>query len=182
MTYNKFKELEYKMLFFLNNKQPIEYFNTQTNSFLPISPYYLSLCKYSKFDISNEYITIELKTRKHPIEFYNDDPISNTLSVDKIISNHSIFMFSYDFQTQNLNNISFINYDRAHFEQFQITPSKYGDLFVIPRHNLIEISETGQPHSHRININYTEHYKEFHLNLLKKDKEAYINNFGFYNF
>lgn len=174
------KKLEYDTLEFLNRVQPFEYFNNGIR--LPISPYKPALHRYTKFDFYNDYITIELKTRTGTLEDYNGISNDNTLNVHKIISNHSIFMFSYENKTNVLNNLSFINYNHSIFDAFKVSDTRYGQLFVIPQQFITVFEEFVEPQSCRINLDYSTEYIQHHAKLIEHDRFAYITNFGYYNF
>jgi hypothetical protein len=184
MEYSLSKQLENELLNYLNMVQPLQYINTITNEPLIVVPYYPSLYKYSKFDIYNAYVTIELKTRsKKIIELQN-----NILDTCKVLSNHSIFMFSYDNTLKKLNDLNYISYDHTLFDTFELQITKNNDeLFVIPIWSLnmgyapyMKSLNTTIPQSHKIYINYTNDYKIQLQNIIATDKDKYLKTFGIY--
>jgi|688.fasta_scaffold415453_2 hypothetical protein len=176
--YSVGKKLEAQLLDYLNTTQPFKYYNTFNNTDLPICPYYPSLYRYSHFDIYNEYLTIELKSRSIPFNAQN----TNILDTNKIINNHSIFCYTYNNQSEILTDLHFIPYTKSIFETFYIQTTKNNDnVYVIPSHELTKLN-TITTHTHQININYTEDYKDKLTDLIATDRTNYISTFGFYNF
>jgi hypothetical protein len=177
-AYTTAKKLEGQLLDYLNTTQPFKYYDTFNNTDLPITPYYPSLYRYSPFDIYNEYLTIELKSRSN---LFCDLP-TNILDTNKIINNHSIFCFTYDNKREVLNNLHFIPYEKIVFDTFYIQHTEKGDkLYVIPKdiHTFKKL-DTTTPHTHRINIFYTDDYKERLHDIVSTDKTKYISTFGIY--
>ena len=176
------KANEEKLLTYLNTYQPFEYYNILNNEVLPITPYYPSLYKYSKFDLYNDYITIDLKTRTDNI---NTTPF-NFLDVHKIINNHSIFCFSYENQinsftsSSGLNDLHFINYSSLLFSTFETSMVKGSDVFYIPKDPTYFLPlDTKKIHSYSIPICYDELYIKQLKYIIAKDKTSYLSQFGF---
>jgi hypothetical protein len=173
------KNLESELLNMLNTKQPILFYDTFTNTHLPIVPYYPSLYRYSAFDIYNEYTTIELKSRTNAKNTYEN----NFLDMHKIINNHSIFCFSYNNTHGILNDLQYIQYNKTIFDEFQIQQTKNGcDLYIIPNTTELMSPLCMNTHSNNINIHYTDEYKIQLNNIIALDKTRYISTFGFYSF
>ena len=176
-NYNVGKKLERELLEYLNTTQPFKFFDIQTQTYLPICPYYQSFYRYSSFDIYNNYLTIELKSRSNNYSILN----TNILDTNKIINNHSIFCFTYNNQSEILTDLHFINYENEVFDDFYIQICRNGDrVFVIPTPSLTKL-DTKQTHTHQININYTEDYKERLMDIISRDKTNYISTFGLYS-
>jgi hypothetical protein len=180
-NYKVGKKLEHELLNYLNDIQPFKYHNTFTNTDLPITPYYPSLYRYSSFDIYNDYLTIELKSRSIPYTTLN----TNILDTNKVINNHSIFCYTYNNQYEILNDLHFISYDPKVFDTFYIQYTQKGDkLYVIPTTdpNFTKLNTT-TPHTYTININYTDDYKDRLTDIIATDKTNYISkNFFMYTF
>jgi len=178
-TYKIAKKLENQLLDYLNTTQPFKYFDTFNNMDLPMVPYYPSLYRYSQFDLYNEYITLELKSRTEPIEYYTN----NLLDTSKIINNHSIFLYTYQNKHEVINDLHFIPYDKNVFDAFYIQNTKNNcELYIIPKtEHTFKKLDTPTPHTHQININYTDDYKDKHTDLIACDISNYKSTFGFYN-
>ena len=177
-NYKLGKKLEYQLLNYFNEVQPFNYVDTFNNVELPITPYYPSMYRYSPFDIYNEYLTIELKSRSNQFETLTE----NILDTNKIISNHSLFCFTYNNKLELLNNLHFIPYDPSVFNEFKIQRTQNNcKLFVIPKntHTFLKL-DTYTPHTHQININYTEDYKQQLNDIIAMDKTKYRLAFGIY--
>lgn len=172
------KKLEHELLNYLNDIQPFRYYDTFNNTDLPICPYYPSLYRYSNFDIYNEYTTFELKSRSNT---YNEI-YTNILDTNKVISNHSIFCFTYDNKHEILTDLHFIPYNKSIFDTFYIQTTKKGEkLYVIPTtESSFNKLNTHTPHTHQINIHYTDDYKESLTDIIASDKTKYISTFGLY--
>ena len=177
-NYNTAKKLEHELLNYLNTYQPFSYYDTFNNMDLPLCPYHQSLFRYSQFDIYNDYLTIELKSRTQQ---FNELP-TNILDTNKVISNHSIFCFTYDNRTELLNNLHFIPYDPIVFNEFMIQRTQNNcKLFVIPKTEpTFQPLTTTTPHTHKINIYYTDAYKDQLTNIISTDKTNYKSTFGIY--
>lgn len=177
-SYLTAKKLENQLLNYLNETQPFLFFDTFRQTELPIVPYYPSLYRYSQFDIYNNYLTIELKSRTN---LFMDLP-SNILDTNKIISNHSIFCFTYNNQTEILNDLHFIPYDPIVFNELKIQQTNNGcKLYVIPKDiPTFNPLNTYTPHTHQINIQYTDDYKDQLCNIISTDKTNYVSTFGLY--
>ena len=92
-------------------------------------------------------------------------------------------MFSYENQTNVLNDLAFINYEHRIFELFKISDSsRYGQLFVIPQQFITMFEDVVVPQSYRVDLNYSLAYCTHHKSLVEQDKSAYLAGFGFYNF
>lgn len=175
--YDTGKQLEIKLLDVLNTKQPINYYDTFTNTHLPIVPYYASLYRYSPFDIYNEYTTIELKTRTNPKTTYEN----NLLDVHKIINNHSIFMYSYSNVNGILEDVQYIQYDKNVFDGFQIQQTKNGcELYIIPNCAGIMIGLGSSTHTNDVNIHFTDDYRAQLNSIIALDKTRYVSTFGYF--
>jgi len=175
------KALENQLLDYLNTYQVFSFYDTYNNQDLPMTPYYPSLYRYSQFDIYNDYLTIELKSRTP--QFHELD--ENILDTNKIISNHSIFCFTYNNKHEVLNNLHFIPYSQSIFNDFKIQYTNNGcKLFVIPKTEpTFKPLNTYTPHSHQINIHYTDAYKERLNDIVSTDKTLYLSkNFGCLSF
>jgi hypothetical protein len=173
------KHLENALLELLNTNQPINYFDTFTNTHLPIVPYYASLYRYSPFDIYNDYITIELKTRSNPKNTYDN----NLLDLHKIINNHSIFMYSYNNAHGLLEDLQYIQYDKIIFDEFQIQQTNNGcELYIIPNNADRMTSLTLHTHTNDIRIHWTDEYRSQLNSIISLDKTRYISTFGYYAF
>ena len=173
------KKLENQLLEYLNDIQPFLYYDTFNQIELPITPYYPSLYRYSSFDIYNKYITLELKSRTDALINLQN----NLLDTSKIINNHSIFLYTYENRLELLNNLHFISYNKNIFDTFTIQSTKNNcNLFIIPK---TEYSFTKlnmkNTHSHTININYTDDYKDAHDTIIATDITKYKSTFGIYN-
>jgi hypothetical protein len=171
-AYTTAKKLEQQLLDYLNTYQPFNYFDTFHQTELPSVPYYSSLYRYSQFDIYNEYLTIELKSRSN---LFCDLP-TNILDTNKVINNHSIFCFTYNNQTEILNDLHYIPYDKSIFDTFYIQHTQNNcKLFVIPKTEAtFKKLDTTTPLTHTINIHYTEDYKERLTDIIATDKTKYI--------
>lgn len=175
-NYTTGKKLEHELLNYLNETQPFKYYDTFNNTDLPITPYYPSLYRYSSFDIYNDYLTLELKSRSIPYNTQN----TNILDTNKVINNHSIFCYTYNNQCELLTDLHFISYDPKLFDTFYIQHTKKGEkLYVIPSTQLTKL-DTRTTHTHTININYTDDYKDRLNDIIATDKTKYISTFGLY--
>jgi hypothetical protein len=176
--YLRAKKLEGQLLDYLNTYQIFKYYDTCNNVELPMTPYYPSLYRYSPFDIYNEYLTIELKSRSN---LFCDLP-TNILDTNKVINNHSIFCFTYNNSTEILNDIHYIPYDKSIFDTFYIQHTQNNcKLFVIPKTEpTFKPLNTYTPYTHQININYTDDYKDKHTDIIATDKTKYLSTFGLY--
>lgn len=173
--YNIAKKLEFQLLEYLNTNQPLVYWDAFTNIELPIVEYFPSQYKYSKFDIYNEYTTIELKSRS---DVFCKEP-NNLLDVHKVLSNHSIFMFSHDNSSEVLTDLHFISYDKLVFSKFYIQNTRFNSrLYIIPKTTptYVKLWTPYQTNymgdstdKHKININYTDEYKSTHIKLIAED-------------
>lgn len=160
------KTLEKELLFKLNTYQPFTYFDIHNEVELPVCEYFPSMHKYTKFDFYNNYITLELKSRKDQFKIN----CTNLLDTHKIINNHSIFLFSYSNITTKLNDLHFIAYEPDLFETFYIRTYNMDTLFVIPHNNTIRLDSLN---SHNIMIRYTEEYKDKLTELIEMDNYNY---------
>jgi hypothetical protein len=178
--YNMGKLLETQLLDLLNTKQPFNFYDTYANTELPLVPYYSSLYRYSPFDIYNDYTTFELKSRTLP----KTECINNLLDTNKVISNHSIFLFSYNNPVGVFEDLQYIQYNKTIFDSLQIQQTRNGaEIYIIPNYTegFTALPNDVTTHSHRINIHYTEDYKEQHTMLISVDKTKYISTFGYYS-
>jgi hypothetical protein len=185
MEYPLSKQLECQLLNYLNVVQPLQYINTNTNEPMRVVPYYPSLFKYSQFDIYNDYILIELKSRsKKMSELQN-----NILDTYKVLNNNSIFFFTYDNIIGKLNDLHYITYDAPLFDSFEIQiTSQNKELFVIPiwtsdkmvKPYMIPLT-TNRTQSHPIYINYSEQYKSQLEDIITTDRAKYLKTFGIYS-
>jgi hypothetical protein len=176
--YLRAKKLEGNLLDYLNTTQPFKYHDTFNNVDLPITPYYPSMYRYSQFDIYNEYLTIELKSRTNTFDTLHN----NILDTNKVINNHSIFCFTYNNQTEILNDLHFIPYDKTIFDTFQIQHTQNNcKLYVIPKTEAtFKKLDTTTPLTHTINIHYTDDYKDNLNTIIATDTTKYVSTFGLY--
>ena len=178
INYNRAKLLEHELLNYLNMTQPIQYYDVNTQSILPMRIYYPSMYRYSSFDIYNEYTTFELKSRTEPLCALT----ANLLDTNKVIGNHSIFLYTYNNNTNILNNLHYIPYNPILFDTFTIqTTKKNATLYLIPTDEPTFIKmDMYNTHAHQIVINYTDDYKEQLSKIIANDTIKFYSTFGYH--
>ena len=176
-TYELAKNLEHQLITLLNQYQPFMFYDTHNNTYLPITPYYPSLYKYSQFDVYNQFITLELKSRQYPLDHY----VNNLLDTSKILNNTSIFLYTYNNPTNVLTDLHYIQYEKNIFDTFYIQHTKNEcKLFIIPKIYETFTRVIPNIHSHVININYTDEYIDKHNDLISTDITKYRSTFGYH--